>query len=407
MKKLTSLKSSSDSNNVDTTKRQNGNVSKKSSQGHNGKGRENNPYPLSGPSNPCANRNGNGHLSFSTQPSGVSGSYSSLGAEASRASSSIGGAHPTTGPGSAAPTISTSPETHFTDEVPPSSKANSSAAMTSNTAGDQTIGGDAGSTFSSVPSVRSMTTTLTTIQSAAPSNVIHGGNNHHNHPNPNIQGSASFTQPFPSSPLPSALPAHLAPVAHGGNPTTYTTATANNLLTDNASILTLASSTKRRRRHSVDTDASVRAMAPASVWGGSRESLPLSVLSGNFDQSFTTPLPSRPAIPAERASVYSAQGVIPALASERNSFYGSRAGGDGASIKSGFLGHSRNDSVGAITTGSPLASPKEAVSGARDGGKVSRRSSAWGEIEAEGGDKEEGEIDDESAKRSDKESDKP
>ena len=62
---------------------------------------------------------------------------------------------------------------------------------------------------------------------------------------------------------------------------TYDSATDNNLLTDNASILTLASSSKqRRRRGSLDTDASIRALPPSSLWGGSKESLPLSMLSG-------------------------------------------------------------------------------------------------------------------------------
>ncbi|KAK9474627.1 uncharacterized protein V1510DRAFT_411531 [Dipodascopsis tothii] len=39
---------------------------------------------------------------------------------------------------------------------------------------------------------------------------------------------------------------------------------------DNASIITLASSSKRRK--SLDTNASTRALAPSSLWG-SRESL--------------------------------------------------------------------------------------------------------------------------------------
>ncbi|CAD0089976.1 unnamed protein product [Aureobasidium vineae] len=85
-------------------------------------------------------------------------------------------------------------------------------------------------------------------------------------------------------------------------------------------ILTLASSSKRRRR-SMDTDASVRAIAPKSMWGDSRESLPLSVLSANIDHTS-----SRPAvgglISAERASVYSSRDVsAPAIASDRNSYY--------------------------------------------------------------------------------------
>ncbi|KAK9366373.1 hypothetical protein V1509DRAFT_654800 [Lipomyces kononenkoae] len=66
-----------------------------------------------------------------------------------------------------------------------------------------------------------------------------------------------------------------------------TTSTANSINTsisnyyyeDNASIITLASSSKRRRR-SFDTNASTRALAPDSIFGGSRESLLLTVAAG-------------------------------------------------------------------------------------------------------------------------------
>lgn len=84
----------------------------------------------------------------------------------------------------------------------------------------------------------------------------------------------------------------------------------------------------------MDTDASVRAMAPGSmrIDSGSRESLPLSVLSGNnVESSATTPgatpyTQSRPnygnLASTERASVYSSQSVgAPVLVSERNSYY--------------------------------------------------------------------------------------
>lgn len=148
------------------------------------------------------------------------------------------------------------------------------------------------STFSSPnQSQQSLTTTLTTIQST----------NAHLTPNP--PHAHFFAQP------PSALPPHLVPNTNSNNPHN-----------DNASILTLASSSKRRRR-SMDTDASVRAIPPRSMWGDSRESLPLSVLSANIDH-----VSARPSVgglvSAERASVYSAQGVsAPALASDRNSYY--------------------------------------------------------------------------------------
>ncbi|KAK9483588.1 hypothetical protein V1527DRAFT_491677 [Lipomyces starkeyi] len=66
-----------------------------------------------------------------------------------------------------------------------------------------------------------------------------------------------------------------------------TTSTANSINTsssnyyygDNASVITLASSSKRRRK-SIDTNASTRALAPDSLFGGSRESLPLTVATG-------------------------------------------------------------------------------------------------------------------------------
>lgn len=73
----------------------------------------------------------------------------------------------------------------------------------------------------------------------------------------------------------------------------------------------------------MDTDASVRALAPSSLFGGSRESLPLSVLSSNIDTGLTVaPHQARASVvggPNERASIYSATGIAPALPSERNS----------------------------------------------------------------------------------------
>lgn len=100
------------------------------------------------------------------------------------------------------------------------------------------------------------------------------------------------------------------------------------------------------------------------MFGGSRESLPLSVLSGTIihgggqgdnaslrDASGTY---TSSKLNPERASLISASGVTaPALASERNSYIGSKYGGDAASVRSGLLGggaassgvHGRNDSV--------------------------------------------------------------
>lgn len=167
-------------------------------------------------------------------------------------------------------------------------------------------------------------------------------------------------------------------------------ATANNLLTDNASILTLASSSKRRRRNSLDTNASVRALAPSSLFGGSRESLPLSVLSANVNDQPHTPgiyqgrHPSGNTPNAERASVYSSSGIAPALSSERNSYYAGKQSntGDGGSTRSGLLGHGRNDSVTGSIGGhaaSPLSSPRELPLP----GRISRRNSGWGEVNEE------------------------
>jgi hypothetical protein len=287
-------------------------------------------------------------------------------------SSADGAAPRTAGAQSTAPTFSTDHDAAHS--IRASSHMASSVAGTSRTAGggiDSRKGGD--STFSSpAPSVRSLTTTLTTIQSVAPnggataSNMSGGHLSNLNHNSQTIQ----FSQPFPTNSPASAIPPHLAP---HGNPTTYNSATANNLLTDNASILTLASSSKRRRRRSMDTDASVRALAPSSVWGGSRESLPLSVLSSNMDGSRDI-YPSTPGLHQstsriagnERTSIYSTTGIAPALPGERNSLYaGKQSMGDGGSIRSGLLGHNRADSIsGSVAgVGSPLASPREESEG--------------------------------------------
>lgn len=335
---------------------------------------------------------------------------------------------------SAAPTVATHAGTVHSD-------AGHSKAFTNTTGGGAFSsidgrGGGHGSTFSSPnQSERSLTTTLTTIQSTSPANALQQtGTSGHNVHNSQPNGQA-FTHQYPVSPapsgmgMPSAIPRHLTDGQHNSS---------NNVLTDDASIVTLASSSKRRRR-SMDTDASVRALAPNSVWGGSRESLPLSVLSGNnaHDAASTTGLyaPSRPSIggfaSAERASVYSSQGVsAPALASERNSYYaGPRKDMSDAkslrsitnldarsqrdtdaksindarsfnadtrslrnyegSIRSGALGHGRNDSIpGSI--GSPLASPGLRIASGNNGA-LSRRSSDRREM-AEGSEDEDEEM---------------
>ncbi|PTB63783.1 hypothetical protein BBK36DRAFT_1171242 [Trichoderma citrinoviride] len=289
----------------------------------------NNPYPQSG------------HVS-NNHPNGQQSSYSFATGRTDCSLSTIdpptrysadGCAPQTSGGMSLTTTISTETETDAPRSVIAPSRAPSTVTRTSRTVGEgheSRRGGD--STFSSPsPSVRSLATTLTTIQSLAP----HG-------------------QAPPAIPDGFAIPAHLMPSNHL---TTYASATANNLLTDNASILTLASSSKRGRRRSMDTDASVRALAPSSLWGGSRESLPLSVLSANIDPSSigpTSSLHNASRIGAERNSIYSATGVAPAIPSERNSLYAKQ--GDGASVRSGRLGHGRPDSISGSVA---LASPRE------------------------------------------------
>ena len=349
---------------------------------------KNNPYPLSGTRGNRANSvepSLNGHLSFATQPSGRSMEIQSFTQSKGSLPTSQDEQNYPTSKKSAAPTVSTNPETTHSDTSQSKSGTVTTGAGALSSHG---IGGE-GSTFSSPsPSVRSMTTTLTTIQSGAPNHVL---------ASPPVQGgppssshqAVQFSHQFPTpSPAP-ALPSHMVSHAGPGHPSTYTTATANNLLTDNASILTLASSSKRRRRNSLDTNASVRALAPSSIFGGSRESLPLSVLSSPVpDSSGLAAMHNRPSIgglpAAERASIYSSQGIAPntgTLNSERNSYYANpkTREGDGGSIRSGKISHGRNDSITGSVAGvagvpsSPLASPREGIVSDR----MSRRNSGW------------------------------
>ncbi|OAP59549.1 hypothetical protein AYL99_06847 [Fonsecaea erecta] len=321
---------------------------------------KNNPYPLSSRlSEPHSHSNTtNGHLSFSTHMATSQRSrHSSLSHSQSKHSVSISHDSQTGGNKSRAPTLATQAETALSDAAP-------SGVGTSATVATKTDGGR-DSTFSSpAPSIRSMATTLTTVQSIAAPSQHHNNNNNNNYNNPGGTPMLTHSSTATSNPVyyggqpATAVPAHLAPHTH---PTTYHSAIANNVLTDDASILTLASSSKRRRRNSVDTNASIKALAPASMFGGSRESLPLSVLSGTVihptsaatdtaslrgDTAHTT----RSNLNAERSSLISASGVTaPALASERNSYIGSKYGGDNASVRSNLLGagasHGRNDSL--------------------------------------------------------------
>ncbi|KAK5658691.1 hypothetical protein OQA88_2090 [Cercophora sp. LCS_1] len=362
MKKLANLKTASGDSSRHASKR---NGSKKHQP-------LNNPYPESGRVGVVAPVQHSQPSIVTGQPSIITGrtrsSSLTSGQSESIRLSTDGQAPPTTGGRSMAPTVSTDRDTSRSIAAP--SHGALSLAGTSRTANvDSRRGND--STFSSpAPSVRSLTTTLTTIQSMAPN----GGATPHNATPTTHQAHNSqvihFDQPFPTTSPASAIPAHLTPSGAGnspGHPTTYATATANNLLTDNASILTLASSSKRRRRRSFDTDASVRALAPSSLWGGSRESLPLSVLSANMDGVGGPATPGlhrgTSGVANERTSIYSATGI---LASERNSLYAKQtvgAAGDAASVRSGLLGHGRADSIsgsiGGLGATSPLASPRE------------------------------------------------
>jgi hypothetical protein len=271
---------------------------------------------------------------------------------------------------SAAPTFATNPETIHSD-------AGQSKAGTTHTGGGGRSfrDGGANSTFSSPQqSQESLTTTFTTLHSTAPSGMLAP------------QHALAPTSPTngPAYVVPNQANNNLVPHGHNATLTaqhnvTYHQAIANNILTDNASILTLASSSKRRRRRSLDTDASVRAIAPSSLFGNSRESLPLSILSSNVETAsgiFPAHRPPVALATAERASVYSSSGIAPIIPSERNSYYaGKQAAPDGASVRSGLLGHGKSDSISGSITGlaqSPL-SPREASLH----GRSSRRNSDW------------------------------
>ena len=296
--------------------------------------------------------------------------------------------HPMTSATSTAPTVSTEGTNGTMGEGARSDEVHSkSGTLTTAGGAISTGGGGEGSTFSSpAPSVRSMATTLTTVQSAATSAQVQGPQNqqpgltHVTSIQSNQQGQLSHQ--FPTTPI-SAVPQHLAPHGHSSSH-----ASANNALTDNASTLTLASSSKRRRRNSVDTNASIRALPPSSLFGGSRDSLPLSLLSANATEPSSASafnvggIPNRPSLvghaSTERASIYSVPGSVAAAHGERASLHANKQQGhDGASIKSGYQStHARNDSAAA------------SISQAPHNDHVSRRSSIRGEMA-------EGESDDE------------
>lgn len=83
--------------------------------------------------------------------------------------------------------------------------------------------------------------------------------------------------------------------------------------------------------------------------------------------------------------------MAPALSSDRNSYYAGKHANtvDGASVRSGLVGHGRNDSITGSIGGiggmtSPLASPRDVGMT----GRISRRSSGWGEVSEEDSDVE-------------------
>ena len=365
VKRFANFRNSSHANSFSTAKKSNGNhvLFKQHKPWP-----KNNPYPQS--SYPLKQQTSCGQ-STNTAPSHHNGSFTSY-------EDAISGANvPLRSNRSAAPTFATNPETVNSEGA--------SQAGTSNTAGGavSSLGGGRGanSTFSSPQqSQDSLTTTLTTIQSTTPSGLL---SNHPPQINTSLFAPVQYNQPYANSPPASAIPGHLQP----GNPHPhyYHAATANNILTDDASILTLASSSKRRRRHSLDTDASVRALAPSSLFGNSRESLPLSVLSasatipdgeaaGRPSAIFSST--SRPSVgglaSAERASIYSASasltGVPPprdsttrdgtpregvtrdGVNSERNSYCAPKSIAiDAASVRSGRSGRSGLTGHGSVT----------------------------------------------------------
>ncbi|KAL5340020.1 hypothetical protein BJX70DRAFT_362509 [Aspergillus crustosus] len=376
MKRLASLKSSNNSTTIRWSNKRHGSPKAKN------RGIKNNPYPLSGHSQVAPQANSDRASSHISDDNERTRSHSR--SEPSITYPGYENRVPLTVAKSTAPTISTNGETVISEAA--DSKAGTMA--TTNGGAVSTNGGGEGSTFSSpAPSVRSLTTTLTTVQSAAPSTHIYNTQNpphqghHHGNSTTGTQ-QVQFSHQFPPSPA-TAVPPHLAPQ---GQAITYNTATANNILTDNASILTLASSSKRRRRNSLDTNASVRALAPSSVFGGSRESLPLSVLSGVGEASNTSVLNapgvlSRPSLvglaSVERASIYSSSSPA---GGERASFHAKATPAtDGASIRSGVHSHTRQDSNAASITG--IGPPIQ--------GRISCRSSGWGEITGEGGESDE------------------
>ncbi|KAI5290170.1 hypothetical protein KEM52_000545 [Ascosphaera acerosa] len=367
---------------------------------------QNNPYPLSGTA-ASSTDDENGHLSFSEPLVRMASSEPSLVESVGVLSSGSGSrsrSRSGTGRASYAPTVrSTTGDTAYSEAQSKSGTA-FTTFTTTQTAGRSTQYGGEGSTFSSPsPSVRSLTTTLTTMQSANTGNALvpaapsihHHHHHHHAHHHHHVQSygvssqqiGSHFVHPFAST-VPQGGNGSSGGAAGPPQPTTYSSATANNMLTDNASILTLASSSKQpRRRNSLDTNASIRALPPSSMFSNSRESLPLSVLSemvgagagsgpGMLQNTagplvlvdspprspeFTTMTPSSPGrhssdlAALERRSVYSSTGMTDVavgvgvgvgVASDRAPYnpHHHRLTTDAASVRSGRARHVRSES---------------------------------------------------------------
>lgn len=121
----------------------------------------------------------------------------------------------------------------------------------------------------------------------------------------------------------------------------------------------------------MDTNASVRALPPSSLFGGSRESLPLSILSATEQPSSNASafnVGGRPSLvghaSTERASIYSIPASIATHGGDhRTSFNASskQQGLDGSSIKSGQQStHVRNDSQADVSSVKPMSNADKA-----------------------------------------------
>ncbi|KAI5305958.1 hypothetical protein KEM56_002736 [Ascosphaera pollenicola] len=343
MKRLASLKGISEPH-LSSARRHNIHRAKKSPN------LKNNPYPLSG--RVAGSADDNGHLSFSEPVARMASSEPSL------ADSGI----PLANRDSYAGTyMSTAGNTAYSEAQ---SKSGTAVTTQTQAGGRSTQYGGEGSTFSSpASSVRSLTTTLTTMQSSNTNNALGGAGGHAAVPPHHFQ-SHGFTTQQMGSQFTHQFQATAQQGVTSPQLNTYSSATANNILTDNASVLTLASSSKQpRRRNSLDTNASIRALPPSSMFSNSRESLPLSVLSEMVNSGNTSVNQQPPTVllegpstsvdgtvntfqpgdvtSSERLNVYSSTGMTN-LNTDRSSYY--RRAADAISVRSGRGRHARSES---------------------------------------------------------------